>query len=194
MSISKNFAYYHNLTALVADSLLHLLCKIAATPRYVPRHTRNEILIKFLKAKTQHNTYANVKKDIRLMLNIARKGGSLEKKLYDIYDHAHQLQFSAAEQLYDLLAYLYDEVGLKCELFSEPMVPVSSMLYMLEEQIEHVFDPQGRQIAPLSILIQWIRAPELIDIVQRHGAFAAELKEWNAATYDAHIQLHPPLN
>lgn len=82
MQIKRDFDYYYNLHHVVTHSLLHLLCKVSATERHVPVTTRNDILIKFLKLKLTDKSLANVKKDIKLMLNVARrKGGNLEMKL-----------------------------------------------------------------------------------------------------------------
>ncbi|WP_140120287.1 DUF2913 family protein, partial [Vibrio parahaemolyticus] len=51
MQIKRDFDYYYNLHHVVTHSLLHLLCKVSATERYVPVTTRNDILIKYLKPK-----------------------------------------------------------------------------------------------------------------------------------------------
>ncbi|WP_256928233.1 DUF2913 family protein, partial [Vibrio parahaemolyticus] len=65
------------------------------------------------------------------------------------------------------------------------------ILYMLDEQIEYGFDDNDKQIAPLSMLIQLERASELIDVIDQHGFFVAEMKEWNSETHQAHILVHP---
>ncbi len=84
MQIKRDFDYYYNLHHVVTHSLLHLLCKVSATERHVPVTTRNDILIKFLKPKLTDKSLANVKKDIKLMLSVARrKGGNLEMKLHE---------------------------------------------------------------------------------------------------------------
>ncbi len=62
---------------------------------------------------------------------------------------------------------------------------------VLEEHIEHCFDHYDSQVAPLSMLIQLERAPELIDIINQHGWFIAEMEEWNNNTFQAHLLLHP---
>jgi len=61
---------------------------------------------------------------------------------------------------------------------------------MLEEQIEHNFAQKHKQVA-LSMLIQSNQASELINSVNAHGRFIAEMKEWNAETHQAHILVHP---
>ena len=62
---------------------------------------------------------------------------------------------------------------------------------MLEEQIEYGFDQDHQQVVPLSMLIQLERAPELIDSINQHGYFVAEMKEWSPATQQVHILIHP---
>ncbi|WP_340700650.1 DUF2913 family protein [Vibrio harveyi] len=192
MQIKRDFEYYHNLHDTVTHALLHLLGKVSTTPRHVPVAARNEILVKYLKPKVKDKRLANIKKDIKLMLNVARKkGGNLEMRLYDLNTQANRTKLIGAEKLYSLLVYLYDEEGIESRLFEEGSEPETGVLYMIEEQIEHGFDQQHMQVAPLSMLIQLERAPELIDTINQHGLFLAEMKEWNATTHQAHIQLHP---
>ncbi|WP_348224425.1 DUF2913 family protein [Vibrio parahaemolyticus] len=192
MQIKRDFDYYYNLHHLVTHSLLHLLCKVSATERHVPVTTRNEILIKYLKPKLANKSLSNIKKDIKLMLSLARrKGGNLEKKLHELNSQANKTKLVGAEKLYNLLVHLYDEEGIESRVFEEGMEAQSGILYMLDEQIEYGFDDNDKQIAPLSMLIQLQRAPELIDVIDQHGFFVAEMKEWNSETHQAHILVHP---
>ncbi|KHF13853.1 hypothetical protein PO80_15845 [Vibrio parahaemolyticus] len=192
MQIKRDFDYYYNLHHLVTHSLLHLLCKVSATERHVPVTTRNEILIKYLKPKLANKSLSNIKKDIKLMLSLARrKGGNLEKKLHELNSQANKTKLVGAEKLYNLLVHLYDEEGIESRVFEEGMVAQAGILYMLDEQIEYGFDDNDKQIAPLSMLIQSERAPELIDVIEQHGCFIAEMKEWSSETHQAHILVHP---
>ena len=192
MQIKRDFDYYHNLHDTVTHALLHLLCKVSTTNRHVPVQTRNDILIKYLKPKLKDKRLANIKKDIKLMLVTARhKGGNLEMKLHDLNVQANKTKLAGAEKLYSLLVYLYDEEGIESRLFEEGREAEPGILYMLEEQIEHGFDQEHKQVAPLSLLIQLERAPELIESINHHGLFLAEMKEWNAETHQAHILVHP---
>ncbi|CAH1535206.1 DUF2913 family protein [Vibrio harveyi] len=192
MQIKRDFDYYYNLHHVVTHSLLHLLCKVSATERHVPVTTRNDILIKFLKPKLTDKSLANIKKDIKLMLNVARrKGGNLEVKLHELNSQANKTKLVGAEKLYNLLVYLYDAEGIESRLFDEGMEAEPGILYMLDEQIEYGFDESHKQVAPISMLIQLERAPELIDVINQHGFFVAEMKEWNLDTHQAHILVHP---
>ncbi|EGQ8101922.1 DUF2913 family protein [Vibrio parahaemolyticus] len=192
MQIKRDFEYYHNLHNLVTHALLHLLSKVSETARHVPVSTRNEILVRYLKPKVNDKRLSNIKKDIKLMLNVARKqGGNLEMRLYNLNSQANRAKLAGAEKLYSLLVHLYDAEGIESRLFEEGSEAEPGILYMIEEQIEHGFDQQHKQVAPLSMLIQLERAPELIDSINRHGQFLAEMKEWNAETHQAHIVVHP---
>ncbi|CAH1536778.1 conserved hypothetical protein [Vibrio owensii] len=192
MQIKRDFDYYHNLHDTVTHALLHLLCKVSMTNRHVPVQSRNDILIKYLKPKLKDKRLANIKKDIKLMLSVARKqGGNLEMRLHDLNSQANRTKLVGAEKLYNLLVHLYDVERLESRLFEEGSEAEPGILYMLEEQIECGFDQEHNQVTPLSMLIQLERAPELIDSINAHGLFLAEMKEWNAQTHQAHILVHP---
>lgn len=192
MQIKRDFEYYHNLHDIVTHALLHLLGKVSTTPRHVPVAARNEILVKYLKPKVKDKRLANIKKDIKLMLNVARKkGGNLEMRLYDLNSQANRTKLVGAEKLYNLLVHLYDVEGIESRLFEDGSEAEPGVLYMIKDQIEHGFNHEQKQVAPLSMLIQLERAPELINSINQHGLFLAEMKEWNAETHQAHIVVHP---
>lgn len=192
MQIKKDFDYYHNLHNVITHALLHLLCKVSTSQRFVPTPLRNEILIKYLKPKLADKSLSNIKKDIKLMLNIARKrGGNLEIRLHKLNSQANRTKLVGAEKLYSLLIHLYDAEGIESRLYEEGNKAEPGILYMLEEQIEHGFDQEDKQVTPLSMLIQLERAPEIVDVINAHGLFLAEMKEWNAEIKQAHILVHP---
>jgi hypothetical protein len=192
MQIKKDFDYYHNLHNTTSHALLHLLCKVSMSQRFVPISSRNEMLIKYLKPKLADKSLSNIKKDIKLMLNIARKkGGNLEMRLYQLNSQANRTKLVGAEKIYNLLIHLYDEEGIESKLYEEGCEAEPGILYMLEEQIEHGFDQEYKQVTPLSMLIQLERAPEIVDTINAHGLFLAEMKEWNAEIKQAHILVHP---
>ena len=110
---------------------------------------------------------------------------------YKLNSQANRTKIDGAEKLYNLLVHLYDVEGIESRLFEECSDAEENILYMIEDQIEHGFDHEQKQVAPLSMFIQLKRAPELIDSINQHGLFLAEMKEWNQDTYQAHIILHP---
>ncbi|ANS87345.1 hypothetical protein VSVS12_03644 [Vibrio scophthalmi] len=126
------------------------------------------------------------------MLATARnKQGNLERKLYELNEQARKTQLAGAEKIYSLLVYLYDDEGLESRLFDESIDAEPGIIYKLEDHIDHCFNKDGIQKAPISMLIQLERAPDLIDAINKHGSFSAEMKEWNDTTYQAHILIHP---
>ena len=192
MQIKRDFDYYHNLHNVITHALLHLLCQVSVSTRFVPVATRNDILIKYLKPKLNDKSLSNIKKDIKLMLSVARKqGGNLEMRLHELNSQANRTKLVGAEKLYNLLVHLYDAEGIESRLFEEGSEAEPGIIYMLEEQIEHGFDQEHKQVTPLSLLIQLERAPQLIDSINNHGLFLAEMKEWNIETHQAHILVHP---
>lgn len=194
MHIKKDFDYYYCLKNTVTNALLYLLMTVAANPRHVPIAKRNELLIRYLKPKLNDKSLKSVKKDIKLMISTARaKSGNLERKLYELNERANQTLAtdSGTEKLYHLLNYLHEHHGIDSQLFQPGQAPQTNTLYMLEEHIEHGFSDTEQQIAPLSMLIESERAPQLIDIINQQGAFSAEMKEWNPHNQQAHILVHP---
>lgn len=188
--MKTRFDYYYNLHHTITHALLHLLFKVSMSERYVPSSKRNEMLVKYLKPKLNDKSLANIKKDIKLMLNIARtKTGNLEAKLYQLNDQA---QINSVEKLYSLLLYLHEKEGLESKLFEEGTIAEPGFLYLIEGHIKHGFDDNNKQIAPISMLIESQRAPELLDIIHQFGWFYAEMKQWVPDKHQAHILLHPP--
>ncbi|AIS58324.1 DUF2913 family protein [Vibrio coralliilyticus] len=192
MKIHKDFEYFYSLSSLVTDALLHLLCHVAASPRHVPANKRNEILVRFLKLKLKEKRYANVKKDIKLMIRVGRdKHANLEHKLYDLHDRASRTKVGGVERLYQLLSALQEEKGIASSLFEEGEKTQPGVVYMLEEHIEHGFDHSNDQVAPISLLYQAPDAQELASWIDDQHHFSAEIKEWNADSHQIHIVLHP---
>ncbi|NMV12917.1 DUF2913 family protein, partial [Vibrio parahaemolyticus] len=143
MQIKRDFDYYHNLHNVITHALLHLLCQVSASSRFVPVKSRNDILIKYLKPKLNDKSLSNIKKDIKLMISLARKkGGNLEMKLHQLNSQSKHTKLIGAEKLYNLLVHLYDVEGIESRLFEEGSEAEPGILYMLEEQVEHGFDQE----------------------------------------------------
>jgi hypothetical protein len=71
----------------------------------------------------------------------------------------------------------------------QPILP--EIIYILADHIEHCFSDEGKQIAPVSLLIETTRLTVLLNAIERYPAFSYELHEWNEQTKQAHILLHP---
>lgn len=125
------------------------------------------------------------------MLSVARrKTGNLEARLNELNKQANQTLSAGTDRLFNLLSHL-QSLGFESQLFEQGSTAEADVLYMLEEQIEHGFDDGHQQVAPLSMLIQSERAQELIDAINNHGMFIAEMQEWNVEKKQAHILIHP---
>ena len=61
----------------------------------------------------------------------------------------------------------------------------------LQEHLENCFEANGKQIAPVSLLIEYESVSSLIELINETQLFLAELKECNQKTKQAHIELHP---
>ncbi|MCG6357195.1 DUF2913 family protein [Vibrio fluvialis] len=184
--------YYSQLAALVCHALLHLFMEVSATPRFVPVSKRNDILVRYLKHKLNARHGHQFKKDIKAMIQLGRRAnGNLEAKLLWLHDSMTMAKTTDMAKLHALLVYLNEYVGVESEVFLEGQEASPDLLYMLEEQIQHGFNDHKQQVAPLSMLIQSDQAHRLESVVNEHGGFIAETKEWNADTQQLHLLLHP---
>jgi len=187
----NDFEYYQSLRRVLTDSLLHLLIQVAHSERFVPVEKRNDILTRYLKPKLKQKAWANVKKDIRVMIQIGRKqNGNLERRMYELLNVSKNCDFDGVQKLYDLLVYLDEKEGFPSQLFESDDKVQAEVLYVLEDHIEHCFENK-KQVAPVSVLLQSERAPTLVDIINKRDAFKAELHEWNSDNNQAHLLLHP---
>jgi|EP01029_Cantina_marsupialis_P030109 hypothetical protein len=192
MSDLKDLHYYRTFHTLVLNALLHLLFAVSTSHRFVPVSKRNEILAKYLKPKLKEKAFSNLKKDIRLMLNIAKsKQGNLETRLYELHSLADECKPTDLSKLMELLVYLNDEANIDSKVYEEGQETLPNVLYMLESHIEHCFDENEMQVAPVSMLIHTPTPRELIKTINEFNNLTCELKEWDRKTNDVHLLLHP---
>ncbi|MFM2591292.1 DUF2913 family protein [Vibrio sp. TBV020] len=192
MSDTKDLHYYRTFHALILNALLHLLLTVSMSPRFVPVSKRNDILAKYLKPKLKDKAFSCLKKDLRLMLNIAKsKQGNLEKRLYELNGLSKSHKPTDLSKLIELLVYLNDEVGIDSKVYEEGQETLPDVLYMLESHIDHCFDEQEMQIAPVSMLIHSPTPQELIKTINEFNKLTCELKEWDKETNHVHLLLHP---
>lgn len=190
MTIQKDFGYYHQLCDTITHSLLHLLCKVSEQQRFVPVSKRNEILVKYLKPKLNNKQFSSVKKDIKLMIQTARaKDSNLEEKLYLLNQKAGETQIDGLEPLYSLLKYLSDKQGFDSELYQNDTAMESDVLYLSEDHLKQDDTPTAQR-ATVSIYTRSEHITRIVDTIQRHGSYTAEMKDWNENTNQAHIILH----
>ena len=193
MTKNNDFAYYNQLKRLINRTLLHLYFHIAYSKGIVPISKRNEILLKFLKPKLKDNRWSLVKKDIRVMIQTARTAkGNLESKMLELDTVANEAVINDSQKLYHLIEYLFTEKGVKVEFFEQGCPIVNeSICYVLREHIEHCFNDDNQQIAPLSLLVQHSNHHDLINTINHSGLFRCEVEESNENASQAHLLLHP---
>lgn len=192
MSDLKDLHYYQTFHTLVLNALLHLLFTVSMSDRFVPIAKRNDILTKYLKPKLKEKAFSSLKKDIRLMLNIAKsKQGNLEKRLYELHSLADESKPTDLSKLMELLVYLNDEASIDSKVYEEGQETLPNVLYMLESHIEHCFDDNETQVAPVSMFIQNPAPNELIQTINGVNKLTCELKEWDKKTNHLHLLLHP---
>ncbi|NMT19289.1 DUF2913 family protein, partial [Vibrio parahaemolyticus] len=68
-------------------------------------------------------------------------------------------------KLLELLVYLNDEVNIDSKVYEEGQETLPNVLYMLESHIEHCFDENEMQVAPVSMFIHTPTPSELIQTI-----------------------------
>ena len=195
ISLSKA-QYYQQLSSVIDNALLHLYCQIATTERFVPIAQRNTILNRFLKPKIKDLRYKTTKGDIKRMVQIGqRPGGNIEAKLNELRKMAMEYKdkMNGAQHLYDLLNHLFDDHGFDSRLFDNNEITEKEVIYIIKDHLENCFEIDGKQIAPISLCIQFEKnTPEiLVALINHTSLFIAEIKEYNTVKKQTHILLHP---
>lgn len=122
-----------------------------------------------------------------------RKGGDLEAKLNELHDLAlvYQAKANDAKKLYELLNILSHEHGFNSMMFDDSVKAEPGVIYVLQDHIDNCFEANGKQIAPVSLLIEHESVSSLVEIINGTQLFFATLKECNEKTKQVHILLHP---
>ena len=162
------------------------------TERFVPIAQRNTILNRFLKRKIKDLRYKTIKGDIKRMALIGqRPGGNIEAKLNELRKMTMEYKdkMNGAQHLYDL----FDDHGFDSRLFDNGKITEKEVIYIIKEHIEHCFELDGQQIAPISLCIQFEKnTPDmLLALINKTSLFIAEIKEYNPDNQQAHFLLHP---
>ena len=191
--------YHQQLSTLIDNALLHLYSQVAISRRFVPTAKRNTLLCQYLKPKIKQPQHKAIKGDIKRMVIAGQKAGvNLELKLDELRKMANDYEASMndIQRLYDLLNILFDEHGFDSRLFKEGEQAEPEIIYVLQDHLEHCFEKNGKQTAPVSLLIEFVKnTPDtLITLINQTRLFIAALHEHNSETKQTHIQLHPSHN
>lgn len=175
--MSVKLKYHQAFSEVVLNSLLHFFMHKASSERFIPTKRSNEILVKYLKARANRPAYAVCKKDIKVMIGIARKGGDLTTKLFELnqMNLDYRAKFSQADELYILFNSLCEQHGYESQLAQEGEL-VSETVYMTQEAIESGFDDDNRQIKPLPFWVKTDDPQRVIECVKLTSPYAATLE------------------
>lgn len=150
--------YHQQLSTLIDNALLHLYSQVAISHRFVPTAKRNTLLCQFLKPKIKQPQHKAIKGDIKRMVIAGQKAdANLELRLEELRKMANDYKASVndAQRLYDLLNILFDEHGFDSRLFKEDEQTEPEIIYVLLDHLEHCFEYDGKQTAPVSLLIEF---------------------------------------
>ena len=191
--------YHQQLSTLIDNALLHLYSQVAISRRFSPTAKRNTLLCQYLKPKIKQPQHKAIKGDIKRMVIAGQKAGvNLELKLDELRKMANDYEASMndIQRLYDLLNILFDEHGFDSRLFKEGEQTEPEIIYVLQDHIAHCFESDGKQTAPVSLLIEFVKnTPDtLVNLINQTQLFIASLYEHNSETKQTHIQLHPNHN
>ncbi|MCW8336384.1 DUF2913 family protein, partial [Vibrio paucivorans] len=175
--MSVKLKYHQAFSEIVLNALLHLFMHKASSERFIPTKRSNEILVKFLKARVNRSGYAVCKKDIKVMIGVARKGGDLTARLFELnqMNLDYRAKFSQADELYILFNALCEQHGYESQLAQEGEL-VAETIYMTQEDIEAGFDEENRQIKPLPFWVKTDDPQRVVECVKLTSPYVATLE------------------
>jgi hypothetical protein len=145
--------------------------------RFVPIKKRSELLIKFLKIHMALPCNAIIKKDIKTLIGLARKGKNVEAKLWELHkvNCKYGEKFTDADHLFILLTYLHEKQGFESTLDSPEMKRRKGVIYTNSELIERCFSDDNILTTPLPLFIIMDNPSRLVELINGHGGmFIAE--------------------
>lgn len=186
--MSLKLKYHQAFSAVVVNALLHVLMQRAQSSRFMPTKRCNELLIKHLKGVLDRPEYALCKKEIKVMISLARKGGDLCARLFELnqLNQEYQAAFSQADELYILFHTLKEhhdyasQIGCEGDGGWEP-----NTLYMTQEEIASGFDDDNRQVNALTFWAKTINPQDIVNAVATVSPFFAtvERRDEDGVTY-----------
>ena len=185
--------YHQAFTNFTTLALLHLYSYMAMSSRFVPIKKRSELLIKFLKTHMALPCNDIIKKDIKTLIALARKGKNVEEKLWEWHKVNCQYgeKFTDADHLFILLTYLYEQHGFESTLDNPEIEREPGIIYTDSELIDTCFSDENILSRPLPISIIMDEPSRLVDIINGHGGmFIAEHLSTSIDNRCATVLLH----
>jgi hypothetical protein len=180
------------LVSLVSNALIHLYLSISDSKGYTTLAKRNDILSRYLKSFVANPTYKGVKKDIKLLLIVAKKG-NLEQKLKELNERC--VAVDSGSDLNRILS-LFTLIR-KTDFWHVEVIDGSAgegkpnVLYVLRDHLNYCFDDSGAQTAPLSGFIQTGQIDLLLPFITDLGLVSVSMKQSNVELGQHHLLLEP---
>lgn len=189
----QNDTYHKLLQSTVENALLHLYFKADTSKSYLTESQRNKIIIDFVKPLVKQPRYALIKKKLKTISLMKNKFGSIEKHLLKILnDYGHVSTKNDVDKLYKLLSDFEEKHGFNSKLLEEtPDEEESDLIYLDRQHIEHCFDDNNKQIAPISLFIHTERLEPFLKGLDEQLMFKYSLYQGNEELNNYHYQLHP---
>lgn len=170
--------YHQTFTQFTTLALLHLYCYLDITSRFVPIKKRNELLIKLLKKQITLPGNAIIKKDLKTLIMIARKGQNLEVKLWALHkvNCEYGDKFTDADHLFILFTYLHEQHGFESTtIHCLENERKQGVIYANKESIDACFSEDNVLIASLPVFVITVNPSVFVALVNNHGGmFIAE--------------------
>lgn len=185
--------YHQAFTRLTTLSLLHLYCYIDVSSRFIPIKKRNDLLVKFLKKHTALPDNVIIKKDIKLLIIMAKKGKNVEHKLWELYKLNNQYgeKFTDADHLFILLTYLHEQHGFASSIETADLARKKNVIYTTRALIDASFTDEHTLTAPLSMFIIMDEPSHLVALINGHGGiFTAEHVSTSIDNASAKLLIH----
>ena len=184
------------LTDIVQNTLLHLYLSVSQTHSFVPAHTRNQIITKYLKPKLKLPQFKAVKSEIKTLVLVGKKkNADLEAKLLELRDVLEKKNTGGAvpkadvDRLFAYLAVLDEQHNIDSKMSDENIPLVSDCLYLYQHELEQNINENGMITAPLNMLIQSDHVDTLMSVVRAFD-FQITSQGVDAAQSLHRLQLH----
>ncbi|WP_172380979.1 DUF2913 family protein [Vibrio sp. Vb339] len=185
------YSYHQLLKSTFENALLHLYFKVSASRSFIKEEARNKIIIDFLKPKIKLGRYSIIKKKLKTICLMKNKFGSIERQLLNILSQHYAIESkNDVDKLYILLDY-FERAGLTTKLIEETPEQEVNVVYLDRAHINHCFDEDNRQIAPISLFIHTYELDYFIKCLTEQLYFKFELYQANEKLSNYHYQLHP---